>query len=156
LKPKKKKTESNQVETNPHKKNNYSSVLSILKLVYFLFEYNFNWIKNIIPKKITPVLIVFDRYFDDIIADPKRYRYGAPEFVVRVFRKFIPSPDTTFVLDAPAEVVLSRKKEVSQISLEAQLEKYRALGNRKNYFIIKVNRPINEIVQDVIKIIIKQ
>ena len=43
-------------------------------------------------------LVVFDRYFDDLLIDAKWYRYGKPMWVVRAFRSLIPKsdPDTGF------------------------------------------------------------
>ncbi|WP_242092373.1 hypothetical protein [Aestuariivivens sediminicola] len=156
LKPKKIKSKNQNIQINPHQNNNYSVLLSVLKLIYFIFEYNFYWLINILPKKITPTLIVFDRYFEDIFADPKRYRYGASDSFVKFLKKFIPKPSIHFILEAPVEVIHNRKKEVSETSLKLQLKKYRELGKQKNYYLINANKPVDAIVNDVVKTMLRE
>ena len=65
----------NEVTSDPHKFKPYNKLKSYSKLLFFLYQYNNGWIRNIIPLKIKSSLIIFDRYYDDLIADNKRYRY---------------------------------------------------------------------------------
>ena len=48
----------------------------------------------------------------DAIVDPKRYRYGGPIWLLNLIWKITPKPDLIVLLDAPAEVIQQRKKEV--------------------------------------------
>lgn len=158
LKPIKTKVDStkNQIVENPHNEKEYSYIISILKIIYFIIQYNINWFINILPIKVTPALIVFDRYFDDIIADPKRYRYGGPLKFVEISKKFIPKPEITFVLYGPAPIIHSRKKEVSLSELTEQLIMYKKLTeNNDSYFLIDVNRPVENIIKEVCMKILK-
>jgi thymidylate kinase len=71
-------------------------------------------------------LIVFDRYYHDLLVDPIRYRYGGPMWLAKFLGRFIPPPDLLFlVLDAGEEVIFSRKREVPPEELRRQREGYR-------------------------------
>ena len=70
LKPiKKSSTENNAMVADPHKYPPYSKMKSYVKLFYFIYQYNLGWLKNILPLKIKSSLVIFDRYFDDMLAD---------------------------------------------------------------------------------------
>ncbi len=68
--------------------------------------------------------VVFDRYYYDLIVDPCRYRFGGPKFAPIVINKFIPKPDLIILLDAPVEILLQRKQEVSFSEAERQRTEY--------------------------------
>lgn len=149
LKPIKKKKNSSTVH-DPHGSVPYSPLLSYLKLGYLVFQYNINWILSIWPLKVTPTIIIFDRYFDDIIADPKRYRYGGVVFAVKVARLLIPKPELTFVLLAETQVIYSRKKEVTVEELQLQLNRYTHLSEEYEYTKIDVSHSVAQIVNQVL------
>ena len=135
---------------NPHSNPSYPAFVSYLKLIYLIFQYNVNWILNIWTIKLTPTIIIFDRYFDDIIADPKRYRYGGSLKAIKIARMFIPKPAITFVLVAKSEIIYSRKKEVSKMELESQLERYTNLCEDYKFIKIDVSNSIPQIANKVI------
>lgn len=156
LKPIYAKDSSNEVTTDPHKFKPYSSLKSYAKLFYFLYQYNFGWIKNIIPLKIKSSLIIFDRYFDDVIADNKRYRYGGKNFIAKFFRLFIKKPALYFVLVTDAKIIYKRKQEVAFTELESQISKYRSLVDNDRYFEIDVNESPSIIVRNVSRILMQK
>ena len=75
-------------------------------------------------------LAVFDRYYYDILVDPRRYRYGGPLGLARVLARTVPKPDLLFVLHAAPETVAARKRELGQAELERQLAGYRSVAKR--------------------------
>lgn len=154
LKPKhSKKFEGSVVVINPHEKKPYSTIKSFIKLMFFIFQYNFEWIKNILTLKTRSSLIIFDRYFDDILADPKRYRYGASKAIVKFAKIFIPKPDLYFILTTDPKVIFERKKEVSFTELESQVIAYKKLADGEKYFNIDVNRSPTKITEEVMEVI---
>ena len=67
-----------------------------------------------------------------------------------MFAWMIPEPDIVFILDAPAEVLYERKKELTLDELRRQTVEYRLIADSiKNAKIISVNRSIAEVVDDV-------
>ena len=57
-------------------------------------------------------LVIFDRYFYDILVDPQRVLYGGPRWLPRLLSHFIPRQEIVILLNAPPEVLWSRKQEV--------------------------------------------
>ena len=149
LKPIYPKNKTQEVTSNPHEFKPYNKVKSYVKLFYFLYQYNVGWIKNIISLKIKSSLIIFDRYFDDLIADNKRYRYGGTTTSAKVFRFFIKKPALYFVLITDAEIIHKRKQEVEFEELENQIIKYRNLTDNKRYFEIDVREKPEQIVHKI-------
>ena len=156
LKPLKSKNENNTTVEDPHKYPPYSKLKSYIKLLYFIYQYNFGWLKNIMPLKIKSSLIIFDRYYDDMLVDTKRYRYGASVGVVKFARQFLPKPDIYFILTTDPKVIYERKQEVPFEELERQVKEYRALADGKRYFNIDVNRSPEDIAQEIMDIIMEK
>ncbi len=154
LKPLKQKSSSQMVE-DPHEKPLYSKAKSYLKLLFFIYQYNKGWIKNILGEKKSNKLIIFDRYYDDLLVDYKRYRYGGSIAFAKFVRYFIPKPDLYFILVGDAELIYARKKEVAFDELKRQIMGYKELGDNQRYFIIDVGRTPEEIIDEIL-IIIKQ
>ena len=156
LKPIKTKNSNNTVTTDPHKFKPYSKLKSYTKLTYFLYQYNLGWLRNIIPLKIKSSLVIFDRYFDDLIADNKRYRYGGGNLIAKFFRVFIKKPSLYFILVTDAKTIYNRKQEVAFTELENQIIKYRSLVDNQRYFEIDVKESPNTIVKNVSRILMQK
>ena len=153
LKPLKQKQSNNQVCEEPHKYKPYSPLKSYIKLCYYVFLYSIGWLKNITPLKFKSSLIVFDRYYDDILADPKRYIYGANLDVVKFIRIFIPRPEIYFILTTDAMTIRNRKEEVPYEELERQLVEYTKLVDGEKYFLLDASKNPDEIIKEVLRII---
>ena len=153
LKPiKTKKIIDGSVIEDPHKYPPYSSLKSYIKLLYFIYQYNMGWLKNIVNLKIQSTLVIFDRYYDDMLVDNKRYRYGGSITLAKFAGKLIPKPELYFILVADAEIIYKRKQEVEYSELERQIESYSNLADNKRYFLIDVNRTPVEIVEEIVNI----
>lgn len=146
----------NQVVTNPHGSTPYSKVTSFGKLLFFIYQYNLGWIRNVTRLKIKSSLIIFDRYFDDMLVDYKRYRYGASITIAKKCRYLIPRPALYFVLTAESEIILNRKQEVAPDELKRQIEGYRSLVDNKQYVGIDVSREPHIIVDEIVDILMKR
>ena len=58
-------------------------------------------------------LVLIDRYYYDFLIDQRRYRLQVPQWLVRLGLAFLKKPDLVLLLDAPADVLQSRKQEVA-------------------------------------------
>lgn len=155
LKPvKQSNSNKNLVITDPHSAPVYSKLKSFIKLIYCLLLYNVGWVKNIIPLKTKSSLIIFDRYYDDILVDNRRFRYGGSISWAKFIGMFILKPKLYFVLTTEADIILKRKQEVSREELKRQIVQYRKLGDEKRYFNIDVNKTPELIVQEITNILI--
>ena len=110
--------------TQPHSNPPYAPWWSIARLFAHLLDYWLGYCLVIRPLLARSGLVVFDRYFHDLLADPKRYRFGGPSWLARSVSWLVPKPDLLFILDAPVQVILSRKQEVLQENVLSQRRVY--------------------------------
>ena len=131
---KKKDKTNEQVITNPHNQKSRSRLFSNLKLIYFLYKYLYGYWFIAYPQKVKSKLVIFDRYYFDILVDPKRYRHNGSKWLTTLIGKMIPKPDLFFLIDAPAEVIQSRKKEVTLEETRRQRNEYIQLKKTLTHF----------------------
>jgi thymidylate kinase len=118
---------ANAPVTDPHGLPPRGKLASLAKLVFFVLD---AWVGHALcvsPLKRRSSLVIFDRYAQDMLADPLRYRLSTPRWLNAALLRPIPPPDLWLILDAPAPVLLGRKAEVSEAACAAQLAGYRHL-----------------------------
>jgi thymidylate kinase len=140
------------VVTDPHGKPPRSVSGSLAKLLHFWADYVVGGLLWLYPMRVRSTLVIFDRYYHDLLADPLRYRYGAPLGPARWLGRFVPAPDISFVLDAPTEVLQSRKQEVPWDECERQRHAYIATARGlPGAHVIDASRPVDEVVARVLE-----
>lgn len=137
--------------TEPHSKPPHGKVLSLVRLAYFWVDYLVgHWIR-VRPLVAQGGLVIFDRYYQDFLVDPRRYRLDLPAWLIRLMGHGIPQPELIFVFDAPADVLYARKQELPLAEVNAQLNALRDLAKRNvSARIIRVDRSIDEIVDEMV------
>lgn len=154
LKPIESKNEAADV-TNPQGQQPYTVLKSIIKLFYLLYQYNVGFVK-VYKKLIKSTFVIFDRYYEDLLIDKLRFRYGAPIWMAKVIGIFIPKPKIYILLDASGEVIYNRKQELSIKEINRQRREYRALfQKKKNSYIIDASKSADEVIYTVEDIILK-
>ncbi|GAB3041892.1 hypothetical protein GCM10027185_51810 [Spirosoma pulveris] len=144
------------IVTDPHGKVSRGYIGSIVKLLYLTFVFIKGYFYLILPLKISSTLVIFDRYYHDMLADPVRYRHGAGNNWVKLIGLFIPKPDMWILLDAPADVIQSRKSEVSPEETSEQLSRYRQLfSTLNNAYVVNANQSPEKVIYDAEQFIIK-
>ena len=136
--------------TDPHGRPNRSAPSSWAKLVAWWFDYCFGYLLRVRPALRDRSLVLFDRYYDDLLVDPRRYRYGASPRLAELVGRAIPHPDVVVVLDAPTEVLHGRKSEVSPEETRRQRDAYRRLAARMpNAHVVDAARPLSQVVAEI-------
>jgi thymidylate kinase len=119
--------------TDPHGKPARGLLASIAKVFYLIADYWLGYVSRIAPGMRRSNLIIFDRYIYDLLVDWKRVRYGGPMWLLRWAARVVPRPNLVILLDAPADVLWSRKREVPFEEVVRQREGYlevaRGLGS---------------------------
>lgn len=134
--------------TDPHGKPPRSLPASLLKLLYYLLDYNLGYWLKVRPALVRSTLVLFDRYYDDLLVDPRRYRYGGPMGAARWIQGFIPRPDLFLVLDVPVEALRERKQEVEPEELQRQVKAYRRFAlSTPNAILVDGGQPPEEVVR---------
>lgn len=133
--------------TDPHSQAPRGLILSIVKIAYWLGDYVVGWWIKVRPMLARSTLVGFDRYYHDLLVDPRRYRYGGPMWLARLAGRLIPLPDLWIILDAPAEVFQARKQEVPPAETARQRDAYRALaGKLSNAVVVDASQPLDSVV----------
>jgi len=133
------------IVVDPHGKPQRGAVLSLVKIVVWLAE---EWCAIVFQEK-KRTLLICDRYYHDLLVDPIRYRFGAPLWTARLIGKLMPQPRLWILLDAPAEVLQARKKEVTPEETARQCEKYRAfIRQQRNHVIVDATQPLDKVIAD--------
>jgi thymidylate kinase len=114
--------------TDPHAIPPRGPFLSSLFLLGFVLDYWIGYAFRIRPYLTRGTLVVFDRYFYDVIVDPKRARFAGPAWFANLLARLVPSPDLTLLLDADAQLMFARKGELSVAELQRQRNAYRDLN----------------------------
>jgi len=107
------------------------------------------------PLMVRNGFIIFDRYYYDLLLDPRRYRYGAPMWLARFVSYLVPKPDLIIILDAPVNIIHARKQEVTEEQTECQRLSYREFAElEENCKVVSADQPIEKVVSDVNKMIL--
>ena len=103
-------------------------------------------------------LVLHDRHLLDVQVDPRRYRYAGPMNLVRWICRFTPRADMVIVLDAPTEVIQSRKQEVAPEETARQCAGYRELARKlgSRAAIVNAARSLPECVADVESLVLER
>jgi glycosyltransferase involved in cell wall biosynthesis len=114
--------------TDPHGKPQRGLAFSVLKMGFLVLEWGLAWPWMLRHLRAKNRILVSDRYYNDLIADPRRYRFGAPTAWARAAFGILPKPHRVIVLAGDAAQIHARKQEVTLEELERQLAAYRNLA----------------------------
>ena len=141
-----KRDEANTIVVDPHGRPPRSALLSVAKIIVWLLE---EWCVNCFQDR-SETLLIYDRYYHDLLIDPKRYRYGGPQWAAKLVGKLIPQPRLWVLLDASAQVLQERKQEVPLEETMRQRQAYLAfVHDQRNYVIIDASQSLDRVIADV-------
>jgi thymidylate kinase len=117
----------------PHAAKPSGALGSMIRLLYYLFDYSVGYLIKIYPVKVKKSSIwIFDRYFFDYLIDPKRARINLPKWVIKSAGFFVPEPDLILCLGASPEVIHKRKPELPLEEVIIQVDKLKDFCHRKD------------------------
>lgn len=128
------KKEVDRDYSNPHRGGKTGKASSLARLAYYSIDYIVGYfVKVKTAIRITRV-VIFDRYFTDIICDSRRSRiYLNPKFLYRWGKLFIPSLDYNILLTASSDSILARKRELDKEGIDTINSKIDYLCGKKGY-----------------------
>lgn len=118
----------------PHRGGKTGKLNSLMRLAYYSIDYIIGYFLKV--KTVTRItrVVVFDRYFTDIICDSRRSRiYLSPAFLYTWKRLFIPSLNYNILLTANSNTILARKRELNEEGIKTINDKIDYLCNKKGY-----------------------
>lgn len=128
------KKEVDKNYNQPHRGGRTGWMSSVLRLLYYTTDYIIGYFIKV--KSLTRItrLVIFDRYYTDIICDSRRSRiYLSPKFLYAFGRLFIPRLDYNILLTASTETILGRKGELDREGIEAINERIDFLADKPGY-----------------------
>ena len=113
-----------QAKPSPHAKPPRGRLASLYKAGWWSICYTVGYALTIHPARARTTLAINHRYLLDAIVDRKRYRYSGPVWLLKLIARVAPSADLVLLLDAPAETIWRRKKEVTLEETTRQRTEY--------------------------------
>jgi serine acetyltransferase/thymidylate kinase len=130
---------------------------TMAKLMMFVADYWLGYWLRIRPRLVRSTLVLADRYFDDVLVDPDRYRMRRPRAFARLLLRWIPRPDLWLIFDATPEVLEARHSQVAEAEAARQRAEYRrVLRGRENVVVLDANQPIQRVVTQAERAIVMQ
>lgn len=139
---------------DPHGAPPHHPLVWLLKFVYYTVD---TWLQHVQTRRdlAHTGLVIRDRYLIELTIDARRYRYVGPSFIPHLIATIQPRPTMVIVLDAPPDVLQTRKHEVPLEESIRQRQAYRELALRHaNGHIVRSDRPIDDVVRDVLDLLI--
>ena len=123
--------------SRPHEREPHPRGISTGLLLYHWADFFVGSWTRFFALRVRTGLVVLERGWWDILVDPRRYRLDAPPMLVRILGKLLPAPDLTLVCEAPVEVLLDRKNELTSDELSRQTQAWRSLRTdlRRTHFL---------------------
>ena len=120
--------------SDPHRGGKTGKLNSFLRLCYYSLDYIIGYFVKV--KSVTRItrIVVFDRYFTDIICDSRRSRiYLGPKFLYWWGKLFIPTLNYNILLTASSDTILARKQELNEEGIRSINAKIDYLAGKKGY-----------------------
>lgn len=147
---------SAQARSDPHAVPPRGVGGSAVKLVYWFADYVIGYAVRVWPRLVQSTFVLFDRYLFDLLVDARRYRYGGPRWLARLFARCVPRPDLTIVLDVPADVLRMRKRELTLNEARRQRGAYLRLASAlPASHVIDASREIDLVIADAEAVILE-
>jgi serine O-acetyltransferase len=120
---------------------------TMAKLMMFVADYWIGYCWRIRPRLVRTMLVLSNRYYDDVLVDPRRYRMARPFAFARALLPWIPRPDLWLVLDAPSAVITARNGTACAEESSRQRREYRRLlRGYENVVVLDARQPLDKLV----------
>ena len=137
--------------SDPHRGGKTSKLSSLARLGYYSIDYIAGYFMKVKSKTRITRLVIFDRYFSDIICDSRRSRiYLSPKFLDFWRKLFIPSLDYNILLTASEEIILNRKKELTGEGVRDINSKIDFMAPKKGYLKVLNESTPDEAVSEIL------
>ena len=102
----------------PHRGGKTGKVSSLIRLTYYLVDYITGYFIVVKPILFRRGVVIFDRYFTDVMSDSRRSRIGLDYKWVFPFRKLVPKMNYSFIIFVEPEEILKRKQELTREQID--------------------------------------
>lgn len=147
---------------DPHEGKQSALFMSLIRLLYYTFDYIFGWIIKVYPKKVKKSCVwLFDRYYYDYLIDPKRGKIKLPKCFIKTVGLFIPKPDLILCLGTGAELIHDRKPELPLEEVKRQVEELKKFCDNNNRTVwidtgVDLNDSVNNTMEAIVGMMSKK
>ena len=128
------KKEVDRDYSKPHRGSKTGVPSSFVRLAYYSVDYIIGYLLKTKHYLFKRNIVIFDRYYTDIICDSRRSRiYLDYKFIYWFGRLFIPSLNYNILLTASSETILARKRELDEEGIRSINTKIDYLADKKEY-----------------------
>ncbi|MEP5350641.1 MAG: hypothetical protein ABJQ07_13405, partial [Erythrobacter sp.] len=114
----------------PHRAKPSGPVGSVARLGYYWLDYFGGYLRSVRPVLKRREVMLFDRYYYDMIADPFRSRIKLPMPALRFIGRLLPLPEHAFFIEVDPGEIHRRKQELTIERIVALNARYGDLANR--------------------------
>lgn len=121
---------------------------TIVKLMMFVVDYWLGYWLWIRPKLVRSTLVVSNRYFDDVLVDPRLYRIDRALAFARLLLRWVPRPELWLVFDIPLQALQARQGgDLEEEEATRQRGEYRRLlRDHENVVVLDADQPLDRVV----------
>jgi thymidylate kinase len=110
--------------TDPHGRSPHGFTKAMLRLAYYAVDFLVGYWVVYWPILRRGGNIIVERGWQDLVVDSRRYLMPN-RFPARVLGAVIPRPDVIVILEAPVEIILERKRELTADEIARQLHEWK-------------------------------
>lgn len=114
----------------PHRSAPSGFFGSLARLTWYGLDYFGGYFRMIRPALVDRKVVLFDRYYYDMICDPGRSRVRLPALILRAVGRLLPLPAFAFFIRVNPEVAHARKQELTEEQIRALNLRYDDLARR--------------------------
>jgi ABC-type cobalamin/Fe3+-siderophores transport system ATPase subunit len=118
-----------------------SRALGWLRIMRNLVLFSLGYFARVRPALHRGALVVGDRWAYGYLAAPHALKYYGPRWLARLVLALLPEPDLVACLTAPAEVVISRKPELTVEQVTAEDRLWQAVPARRKATLTALDPP---------------
>ena len=122
--------------SKPHRGKKTNVFSSLGRLGYYGADYILGYWSKVHKQLYRRNIVVFDRYYTDIITDSKRSRIFLPTGFLLWVRHFIPSMKYNFLIRADEELIAARKQELDRAAIHEILCRMKLLEGKKKFYVV--------------------
>lgn len=114
----------------PHRSAPSGLFGSLARLAWYGLDYFGGYFRMIRPALVDRKVVLYDRYYYDMICDPGRSRVRLPAAILRAVGRLLPLPAFAFFIRVAPEIAHARKQELTQEQIRTLNLRYDDLARR--------------------------
>lgn len=126
--------------SNPHAREPRSRLSGFLKVILYFLDHWIGWFIFVLPAIVRNGCVVFDRHFEDMLIDPKRYRIDGHRSLIIFLSKMLPPCDLKIALVGSPKLIIQRKNEISFEELARQISALEKLASLNGWVSIDASQ----------------